>query len=190
MPRKDGWARRAARHRTALGCRLASRRFRRHRRYARCLCEGATCQRGRGDHLLLRTGQMEEKLSAGSWDGYPGDAPGLALKRSIGLGGSRRWRRIHGGWKLRPNNATTRTSPGSGFVSRSWALRWARICSSSTNWGKPVQLGSGVYRVHVCGSRTADNWSSGIAHQPRRDPLIVLLGPKWVRPALSSKMTK
>jgi len=34
----------------------------------------------RGDFLLVRTGNMEEKLSAGSWDGYPGgDAPGLAF---------------------------------------------------------------------------------------------------------------
>ncbi len=33
---------------------------------------------GRGDHILLRTGQMEKCLKAGSWDGYPGgDAPGL-----------------------------------------------------------------------------------------------------------------
>ena len=36
---------------------------------------------GRGDHLLIRTGQMEAKWAAGSWDGYPGgDAPGLAFE--------------------------------------------------------------------------------------------------------------
>ena len=36
---------------------------------------------GRGDYLLFRTGQMEERQAAGSWDGYPGgDAPGLAFE--------------------------------------------------------------------------------------------------------------
>lgn len=35
---------------------------------------------GRGDYVMIRTGQMEAKLAAGSWDGYPGgDAPGLAF---------------------------------------------------------------------------------------------------------------
>lgn len=35
----------------------------------------------RGDFLLVRTGQMEAKLAAESWDGYSGgDAPGLAFE--------------------------------------------------------------------------------------------------------------
>ena len=35
----------------------------------------------RGDHLLVRTGQMEAMLTAETWDGYPGgDAPGLAFE--------------------------------------------------------------------------------------------------------------
>jgi kynurenine formamidase len=35
----------------------------------------------RGDFLIVRTGNMEAKLAAGSWDGYPGgDAPGLAFE--------------------------------------------------------------------------------------------------------------
>jgi kynurenine formamidase len=34
----------------------------------------------RGDYVIVRTGQMETKLAAGNWDGYPGgDAPGLAF---------------------------------------------------------------------------------------------------------------
>lgn len=34
----------------------------------------------RGDYVIVRTGQMEAKLAAGSWDGYPGgDAPGLSF---------------------------------------------------------------------------------------------------------------
>lgn len=36
---------------------------------------------GRGDYLLIRTGQIEEHLASGNWDGYPGDdAPGLAFE--------------------------------------------------------------------------------------------------------------
>lgn len=36
---------------------------------------------GRGDHLLIRTGQMERCWNDKTWDGYPGgDAPGLAFE--------------------------------------------------------------------------------------------------------------
>ena len=35
----------------------------------------------RGDYLIVRTGQMEAMLAAGTWDGYSGgDAPGLAFE--------------------------------------------------------------------------------------------------------------
>jgi kynurenine formamidase len=35
----------------------------------------------RGDYVIARTGQMEAKLEAGSWDGYPGgDAPGFSFE--------------------------------------------------------------------------------------------------------------
>jgi kynurenine formamidase len=35
----------------------------------------------RGDYVVVRTGQMEAKLAAGSWDGYPGgDAPGFSFE--------------------------------------------------------------------------------------------------------------
>jgi kynurenine formamidase len=35
----------------------------------------------RGDFVIVRTGQMEAKLDAGSWDGYPGgDAPGFSFE--------------------------------------------------------------------------------------------------------------
>jgi kynurenine formamidase len=34
----------------------------------------------KGDFIIVRTGQMEAKLAAGSWDGYPGgDAPGFSF---------------------------------------------------------------------------------------------------------------
>ena len=36
---------------------------------------------GRGDYLLIRTGQMEDMLQRDTWDGYSGgDAPGLAFE--------------------------------------------------------------------------------------------------------------
>ena len=36
---------------------------------------------GRGDFVIVRTGQMETKLKEGSWDGYPGgDAPGFSFE--------------------------------------------------------------------------------------------------------------
>lgn len=34
----------------------------------------------RGDFLIIRTGHMEMKLDAGSWDGYLADAPGLSFE--------------------------------------------------------------------------------------------------------------
>jgi len=35
----------------------------------------------RGDFIVVRTGQMERCIAAGSWDGYPGgDAPGMAFE--------------------------------------------------------------------------------------------------------------
>ncbi|MAM78757.1 MAG: cyclase [Alphaproteobacteria bacterium] len=35
----------------------------------------------KGDFVIVRTGQMEAKLKAGSWDGYPGgDAPGFSFE--------------------------------------------------------------------------------------------------------------
>jgi len=41
--------------------------------------QGATVKRG--DFVIVRTGQMEAKLEAGSWDGYPGgDAPGFSFE--------------------------------------------------------------------------------------------------------------
>jgi kynurenine formamidase len=41
--------------------------------------QGVTVKRG--DYVVVRTGQMEEKLKAGSWDGYPGgDAPGFSFE--------------------------------------------------------------------------------------------------------------
>jgi kynurenine formamidase len=41
--------------------------------------QGVTVKKG--DFVVVRTGQMEAKLEAGSWDGYPGgDAPGFSFE--------------------------------------------------------------------------------------------------------------
>ena len=63
---------------------------------------------GRGDHLLIRTGQMERCLAAGSWDGYPGgDAPGLDFEtldwlqaKQVSAVATDTW-----GVEVRPNNS-------------------------------------------------------------------------------------
>jgi kynurenine formamidase len=61
-----------------------------------------------GDYVMVRTGQMEAKLAAGTWDGYPGgDAPGLAFstlawirEREIAAVATDTW-----GCEVRPNRA-------------------------------------------------------------------------------------
>ncbi len=62
----------------------------------------------RGDFVIVRTGQMEAKLKAGSWDGYPGgDAPGFSFEtlewiqnREIAAIASDTW-----GCEVRPNES-------------------------------------------------------------------------------------
>lgn len=76
---------------------------------------------GRGDYVLVRTGQMAAKLRAGSWDGYPGgDAPGLGFE-------TLEWIRDHEiaamatdtwGCEVRPN----RSAPG---IAQPW--HWIAI---------------------------------------------------------------
>jgi len=69
---------------------------------------------GRGDHLLIRTGQIEERLAAGSWDGYPGgDAPGLAFEtldwlqeKQVAAVATDTW-----GVEVRPNNCDAANQP-------------------------------------------------------------------------------
>ena len=62
----------------------------------------------RGDFVIVRTGQMEAKLKAGSWDGYPGgNAPGFSFEtlewiqdREIAAIASDTW-----GCEVRPNES-------------------------------------------------------------------------------------
>ncbi|HEY6601547.1 MAG TPA: cyclase family protein, partial [Xanthobacteraceae bacterium] len=64
----------------------------------------------RGDYVIVRTGQMERCLKAGSWDGYPGgDAPGFAFetlewvaRTELAALASDTW-----GCEVRPNNTET-----------------------------------------------------------------------------------
>jgi len=83
--------------------------------------QGVTVQRG--DFVIVRTGQMEAKLEAGSWDGYP------AATRPVSP--SRRWvdqaHRLAAppptlGLRGAANESSrASTSPGTGSPSRSWA---------------------------------------------------------------------
>jgi len=67
--------------------------------------QGVTVKRG--DYLVVRPGQMERGLKAGSWDGYPGgDAPGFAFetlewvaRTELAALASDTW-----GCEVRPNN--------------------------------------------------------------------------------------
>jgi kynurenine formamidase len=67
--------------------------------------QGVTVKRG--DYVIVRTGQMERCLKAGSWDGYPGgDAPGFAFetldwiaRTQLAALASDTW-----GCEVRPNN--------------------------------------------------------------------------------------
>ena len=67
-----------------------------------------------GDFLIVRTGHMEEKLAAGSWDGYAGgDAPGLAFetldwlhRKKVAAIATDTW-----GVEVRPNEIEEAVSP-------------------------------------------------------------------------------
>jgi kynurenine formamidase len=68
----------------------------------------------RGDYLLVRTGQMEAKLAADTWDGYSGgDAPGLAFetldwlhKKQVAAIATDTW-----GVEVRPNQTDEANQP-------------------------------------------------------------------------------
>jgi kynurenine formamidase len=68
----------------------------------------------RGDYLIVRTGQMEAKLKAQSWEGYSGgDAPGLAFEtldwlhaRQVAAIATDTW-----GVEVRPNQTDEATQP-------------------------------------------------------------------------------
>ena len=69
---------------------------------------------GRGDFLLVRTGHLEAKRAAGSWDGYSGgDAPGLAFEtldwlhaHEVAAIATDTW-----GVEVRPNQTTDAAQP-------------------------------------------------------------------------------
>jgi kynurenine formamidase len=81
--------------------------------------QGVTVRRG--DYVIVRTGQMERCLEAGSWDGYPGgDAPGFSFetldwiqRHEIAAIASDTW-----GCEVRPNE----TEPG---INQPW--HWITI---------------------------------------------------------------
>ena len=68
----------------------------------------------RGDHLIVRTGHMEAKLAAGTWDGYSGgDAPGLAFETLDWLQGKEVAAIATDTWgvEVRPNNSDEAAQP-------------------------------------------------------------------------------
>jgi kynurenine formamidase len=89
----------------------------------------------RGDYVIVRTGQMEAKLAAGSWDGYPGgDAPGFSFetldwihRKQIAAIASDTW-----GCEVRPNE----TEPG---INQPW--HWITIPIMGLTMGEIFFLG-------------------------------------------------
>jgi kynurenine formamidase len=89
----------------------------------------------RGDYVIVRTGQMEAKLAAGSWDGYPGgDAPGFSFETlewiqesEIAAIASDTW-----GCEVRPNE----TEPG---INQPW--HWITIPIMGLTMGEIFFLG-------------------------------------------------
>ena len=68
----------------------------------------------RGDYVIVRTGQMERCLKAGSWDGYPGgDAPGFAFETLewVTAHRARRARQRHLGLRGAPERDRGRHQP-------------------------------------------------------------------------------
>jgi kynurenine formamidase len=89
----------------------------------------------RGDFVVVRTGQMEAKLAAGSWDGYPGgDAPGFSFetldwiqRNQIAAIASDTW-----GCEVRPNES----EPG---INQPW--HWITIPIMGLTMGEIFYLG-------------------------------------------------
>ena len=89
----------------------------------------------RGDFVIVRTGQMEAKLKAGSWDGYPGgDAPGFSFEtlewiqnNEIAAIASDTW-----GCEVRPNES----EPG---INQPW--HWITIPIMGLTMGEIFYLG-------------------------------------------------
>lgn len=90
----------------------------------------------RGDYVIVRTGQMEAKLAAGNWDGYPGgDAPGFAFEtldwiqdNQIAAIASDTW-----GCEVRPNESEP-------DVNQPW--HWITIPIMGLTMGEIFYLGS------------------------------------------------
>lgn len=89
---------------------------------------------GRGDFVIVRTGQMEKHLKSGSWDGYPGgDAPGFAFEtlrwiqdNEIAAIASDTW-----GCEVRPNNTV-------GNITQPW--HWITIPIMGLTMGEIFNL--------------------------------------------------
>ena len=110
----------------------------------------------RGDFVVVRTGQMEAKLEAGSWDGYPGgDAPGFAfetldwIKRTqLAALASDTW-----GCEVRPNE----TEPG---INQPW--HWITIPIMGMTMGEIFELKEFSIGIEGEANRRLDPASTGL----------------------------
>ncbi len=97
-----------------LGKDVARRWLRHHLRRPRRTAKAHGVTLKRGDYIIVRTGQMERCLAAGSWDGYPGRRrPGLRL-RDAGMDRphrARRARQRHLGLRGAPEQHRGRHQP-------------------------------------------------------------------------------
>jgi len=125
----------------------------------------------RGDYVIVRTGQMERCLKAGSWDGYPGgDAPGFAFetlewvaRTELAALASDTW-----GCEVRPNNTE-------GGINQPW--HWITIPIMGMTMGEIFYLkdlaedwpGRQGLRVHVRRAGDPDHRRGRLADQSTRD---------------------
>ena len=124
----------------------------------------------RGDFIVVRTGQMEAKLKAGSWDGYPGgDAPGFSFETLgwIQRTAARRARLRHLGLRGAAERNRARHQP---------ALALDHHPDHGDDHGRDLlrrRARQGLrrgrrLRVHVRRARDPDHRRGRLAHQPSR----------------------
>ena len=121
---------------------------------------------GRGDYLIVRTGQMEAKLKAQNWDGYSGgDAPGLTFEtldwlyaKQVAAIATDTW-----GVEVRPNQTDEATQPWHWIAIPIMGLTVGDLLSRRA--GPGLRTGP-AQRVHVRGAGAADHRRRRLADQP------------------------
>jgi len=128
----------------------------------------------RGDYVIVRTGQMEAKLKAGSWDGYPGGGCARVFLRDTGVDQAHRARRA-GERHMGLRGAAKRVRAG-----HQPALALDHHPDDGHDHGRDLlrqgsrrglRRGQGV-RVHVRRARTPHHRRGRLADQPARNQVI------------------